>query len=135
MTRRKIYCIENLENNCNQDGTAIPYLTYEKPNKKAGDIILSRGGTDATLEELVALCDHDAENQNAHDFCGSHRLLGAVLYRLVGRQLATAVMLDIAQRGGQHGMGGVGNGPIHGHSYKDLGVGKSGYDWDGSYGI
>ncbi len=130
--RRQIYRVENAENFSNvKTGAAVAYLTYQKPDKKAGDRMLSKGGEDATLEELVGLCDHDAENCNAHDFCGSHRLLGAVLYRKCGRLIATAIMLEIARRGGQHRMGGIG---VSGDSYKDLGVGKCGYDWDGSYG-
>ncbi len=126
-----IYRVENAENFSGRDGEPVPYLTYEKPNKQAGDRLLSKGGSDATLEELVGLCDHSAENCNAHDFCGVHRLMGAVLYRKCGRLIATAIMLDIAQRGGLHGMGGI---CVSGDSYKDLGVGKCGYDWDGSYG-
>ncbi len=129
---RQIYRVENAENFSSvKTGAPVPYLTYEKPDKKAGDKLISKGGDDATLEELVMLCDHDAENCNAHDFCGSHRLLGGVLYRILGRRLATQIMLEIARRGGQHSMGGIG---VSGDSYKDLGVGKCGYDWDGSYG-
>ncbi len=127
---RQIYRVENAENFSNA-GAAIPYLTYEKPDKNFGDKLISKGGDDATLEELVGLCDHDAEGRNVHDFCGSHRLLGGVLYRILGRRLATQIMLDIARRGGQHGMGGIG---VSGDAYKDLGVGECEYDWDGNYG-
>lgn len=86
--------------------------------------------TDATLEELVGLCDHDAENRNAHDFCGVHRLLGAILIRNFGRQSATIAMRDIAQRGGLQGMAGI---CCESDSYGDLGVGEQGRDWNGTY--
>ena len=65
-------------------GEAAPYLTYN--GKVYGDAkVVSTGGSDATLEELVQLCDQDAEDRNAHDFCSAHRLLGAVLFRCYGR--------------------------------------------------
>ncbi len=130
--QREIYRVENLSDYSDCDGNAVPYLTYIKPDKKNGDKLLSIGGTDATLEGLAILCDHDAEDCNAHEFCGAHRLLGAVLYRKCGRRIATAVMLDIAKRGGLHTMNGL-RGPMGG-AYKDLGVGKCGCDWNGSYG-
>ncbi len=110
-----------------RNGAWLPYLTYEEPAK---DEIVSFGAHDATLEELVELCDHGAENCNVHDFCGSHRLLGAVLHRHVGRAAATKIMLDIAMYGGQHGMGGV---CTEGDAYEDLNVGKINHDWDGEY--
>lgn len=108
-------------------GEAVPYLTYYDGAIK----ILSTDGKDASLEELVGLCDQDAESCNAHDFCGAHRLLGAVLYRHYGRQSATETMLEIAKFGGLHGMAGICR---KGDAYKELQVGKAGYDWDGKYG-
>lgn len=111
-------------------GVAIPYLTYD--GNVYGDAqVLSTGGGDATLEELVALCDHDAENRNAHDFCGTHRLLGAILFRSYGRESATKTMLEIALHGGLQGMSGVCQ---EGDAYMEYGVGKAGHDWDGTYG-
>lgn len=125
-----IYRIENADE-CHdvKTGAAVPYLTFLKPS--AGDKVISKGGQDATLEELVGLCDQAAESCNAHDYCGAHRLLGAVLYRRTGREKATEIMLDIALRGGLHGMGGI---CCKGDSYEELGVGRSGHDWGGKYG-
>lgn len=111
-------------------GEPVPYLTYD--GKVYGEAkVVSTGGTDATLEELVDLCDHDAEDRNAHDFCSIHRLLGAVLYRRFGRESATAAMLDIALLGGLQGMGGICS---KGDAFTELGVGKAGHDWNGNYG-
>lgn len=75
--------------------------------------------------------ERDAEQTNAHEFCGMHRLLGAVLYQQHGRQGATQTMLRIAKLGGLHGMGGIGSDT---DAYELLGVGKAGNDWYGSYG-
>ncbi len=124
-----IYRIKNADefyDVATQEG--VPYLTYDVP--MAGDEVISTGGTDASLEELVDLCDHDAQNTNAHDFCGTHRLLGAVLYRKLGRPGAVTIMLDIATRGGLHRMSGVCSTT---DSFEELGVGECGYDWNGKY--
>ena len=111
-------------------GEAVPYLTYQGTVYGKAKV-LSRGGADATLEELIHLCDHDAEDRNAHDFCGAHRLLAAVLYKRYGRASATATMLEIALFGGLQGMAGVCS---DGDAYKALGVGKAGHDWNGNFG-
>ncbi len=111
-------------------GKPVPYLTYD--GTVYGDAkVISRGGEDATLEELVELCDRDAEDVNAHDFCSIHRLLGAVLFRRYGRESATASMRDIALMRGLHGMGGI---CCEGDAFKELNVGKAGHDWNGTYG-
>lgn len=125
-----IYRIKN-QDECYdaKTGDSIPYLTYETPFPP--DEVISTGAADATLEELVDLCDHDAENINAHEFCGTHRLMGAVLYHKVGRTAATGIMLDIASRGGLHRMSGV---CTRTDSYAELGVGQNGHEWSGQYG-
>lgn len=105
----------------------MPYFTYYGEDAEE---VIAKDANSATLEQLVALCDHDAENVNAHDYCGSHRLLGAVLYRNLGRNLATKIMLDIANRRGLHGMSGMCG---LRDSFADLRVGKPGHDWNGSY--
>jgi hypothetical protein len=125
--RREIWRVKT-DDWTNANGDQIPYLTYNKPLLE--EELVSSGADNATLEELVALCDQDAENCNAHEFCGSHRLLGALLHRHVGRTTATKIMLDIAMYGGQHGMGGVCR---SGDAYADLNVGRAGHDWDGRY--
>jgi hypothetical protein len=110
-------------------GEAILYLTYD--GNVYGDAkVVSTGGSDATLEELVRLCDQDAEDRNAHDFCSVHRLLGAVLFRRYGRESSTATMLEIALLGGLQGMTGVCS---KGDAFCELKVGKAGHDWDGTY--
>src|SRR5512134_207156 len=102
-------------------GEPVPFLTYESPRMFPDGALLSTGVADATLEELVELCDHDAENRNAHDFCGVHRLLGAVLFRRYGRESATATMAEIALLGGLQGMAGVCS---EGDAYEELNVGQ-----------
>jgi hypothetical protein len=111
-------------------GEAVPYLTYD--GSVYGDAkVLSAGAEDATLEELVGLCDQNAESCNAHAFCGAHRLIGAVLYRRFGRKSATEAMRDVALLGGLQGMAGV---CVDGDAYEELGVGEEGHDWNGTYG-
>lgn len=115
-------------------GKAVPCYVYEYQDSRdeyPPGTVKRRDGKLATLEDLVGLCDQDAESINAHDFCGAHRLLGAVLYRQLGRAKATEVMLDIAERRGLHGMTGTCGTR---DSFADLNVGECGHDWDGSYG-
>lgn len=110
-------------------GKAVPFYTYN-PEDYPRKSIRQRGAVDATLEQLVSLCDQDAENVNAHDYCGAHRLLGSLLIHKLGRKSATEIMLDIANRRGLHGMNGLCG---LRDSYEDLDVGESGRDWDGKY--
>lgn len=115
------------------DEKPIAYFGYEEkrfPFPKAE--ILEPDASSATLEELVELCDQHAESCNSHSFCGAHRILGAVLYRQNGRESATKTMLFIAERGGLHRMSG--DQVLDSETaYEELGVGKNGHDWDGSY--
>jgi hypothetical protein len=119
--KHEIYRLLDAGNFCDvKTGKAIPYLSYD--GKVYGDAkVLSRGGADATLEELVQLCDQDAEGHNAHFFCGAHRLLGGLLIQRYGRESATATMREIALCG------------IKGDAYKELKVGRAGHDWNGRY--
>lgn len=112
-------------------GDAIPIFEYvHETFRPDPDTVLQKTADGATLEQLVGLCDHDAENINAHDFCGTHRLLGAILFRRLGREVATRVMRDIAERRGLHGMAGICGTQ---DSYASLGVGEDGHDWRGTY--
>lgn len=123
--RQSLYRVKN-NDYTDRAGDPVPHITYEKPPKAE----LVSNGDDATLEELAELCDQDAENWNAHDFCGSHRLLASLLHRHCGRGKATEIMLDVAKYGGQHGMAGICR---SGNAYADLKVGKCGHDWDGKF--
>ncbi len=127
--RHRIWRVKD-GNLTDRNGAWLPYITYYEPKSKEEIVGPVTETDDATLEELVELCDRGAENCNAHDFCGSHRLLGSLLHRHVGRKMATEIMLDIAMYGGQHGMGGV---CTVGHAYGDLNVGEINHDWDGEY--
>ena len=112
------------------EGDSAPYYVFASPYDDESEIV-GRGTDSATLEELVDLCDRDAENRNAHDFCGVHRLLGALLYNQTGRPAATALMAWIAQRGGLQGMAGICS---DGDAYGELNVGEAGRDWSGAFG-
>lgn len=110
-------------------GDDIPYWDY-LGYADDSDQIVDRDESHATLEDLVRICDRKAESVNAHDFCGVHRLLGAVLYQQYGREQATKTMLRIAKLGGLHGMNGV---CCDTDAYSLLNVGENGHHWDGSY--
>jgi hypothetical protein len=127
---KQIYRLKNADECYNAaTGEAVPYLTYYEP--MGDDELIGTGATDATLEELVGLCDQDAESVNAHDFCGAHRVLGGLLYRETGREAATKLMREIALRGGLHGMNGA---CTDDDAYDEFGVGDNGRDWNGTYG-
>lgn len=111
-------------------GKPIPFYNFADAQDESETFIRSDGKL-ATLEELAQLCDGDAESINAHDYCGAHRLLASVLYRFTGRKKATKIMLEIAMRRGLHGMGGMCG---TADSYAELGVGKNGHHWNGSFG-
>lgn len=115
-----------------ETGKAIPFYAYiSKGWEPAPSTVLRKDAIKATLEELVELCDRDAENINAHDFVGCHRLLGRVLFERAGRHTATQIMRFIAERRGLHGLNGVCGIP---DSYGELDVGTNGRDWSGNYG-
>lgn len=49
------------------------------------DMILPTGRP--TASEYAELCDQDAENRNAHDFCGTHKAMLELLVRNKFRDL------------------------------------------------
>jgi hypothetical protein len=117
-----------------KDDKPIPHFRYEDPGWPTPRAeVLADDASTATLEELVELCDQDAESCNSHPFVGTHRILGAVLFRQYGRESATKTMLFIAERKGLHTMSGD-QVPDEQTAYEELGVGQSGYDWLGDYG-
>lgn len=104
-----------------------PFWDFEK-DYGADDIL--KWDAEPTLEEIVRVCDYDAENCNAHDFVGTHRLLGSLLFRTVGREKATEIFHKIATFGGLHSMAGLSG---RKSAYVALGVGQEGRDWDGKF--
>ncbi len=57
-----------------------------------------------TAEQLAEMCDRDAEDGNRHDFCGVHAVLSKLLATTVTKTAHYRIMLEIAERGGLHGM-------------------------------
>lgn len=55
---------------------------------------------DATLEDIAAFCDMEAESANRHGMVGVHLWLALYLQREVGREAATRILREIAERGG-----------------------------------
>jgi hypothetical protein len=59
------------------------------------------------ISALAAYLDQTAENCNAHDFCGAHRALAALLVKVNGKTAAQKAFVMLAKVGGLHGMTGV----------------------------
>lgn len=98
------------------------YRTFEAPN------ILDENPNPKSmcLEELAELCDQGAEARNDHEYIGAHRLLAALLFRKLGREIATEIMFEIAEYGGLDYMVGMdGQKP----AYEDFGIKKPWYEW------
>jgi hypothetical protein len=53
-----------------------------------------------TVEDYADHADENAEQDNYHELVGTHRTLAVLLCRVVGREIATGVMREIAERGG-----------------------------------
>jgi hypothetical protein len=58
-------------------------------------------------QELADYLDQTAEGCNAHDFCGAHRALAALLVKVNGEKAAQESFVMLAKVGGLHGMTGV----------------------------
>lgn len=106
-----------------EDGDEADHLAYRDP--KWG--IDGPSADAARAEDLADLCDQEAEGANVHDFCGVHRLLAALLHEHVGREKATAILRDIAERGGLHAMNGV---ACEGDAFANLGVPRCWEAWE-----
>lgn len=83
------------------------------------------------LEELVQLCDQEAESRNNHGFVGAHRILTTLLFKKLGRKKTTEIMLEIAEYGGLDAMNRLYADQLEDtlNAYKDLGVKEPWHDW------
>lgn len=79
-----------------------------------------------TLEELADFSDQQAESRNNHAYVGTHRILAAVLHRMLGRKQATAIMREITEWGGLDGMSGCGG---EEDAFTDFGIADCWKDW------
>lgn len=79
-----------------EDGGDGSYLTYDD---KYLDRSTIRPTGRPTAEEYAELCDQDAEDRNAHDFCGTHNGLLELLTRNKFRDVRL-IMKKIAEHGG-----------------------------------
>lgn len=113
------------------DEMPTPMWGYVDSLMAKENTIVSTDESSASLEDLVNLCDWDAEAKLAHGFVGLHRLIGAVLYQQHGRESATKTMLRITKLGGLHGMSGIG---LISSVHQILGLGATEDDWSGKFG-
>ena len=79
-----------------------------------------------TLEELVNMCDQDAESLNNHSFVGLHKLLCTLLFQHLGREKTTNIVYEIAEYGGLDGMNGIGG---KCSAYADFGLKDDWSEW------
>lgn len=80
-----------------------------------------------TLEEIADFSDGQAESRNNHEYCGTHRILAALLHRKLGREQATKIMREIAEYGGLDGMSGCGG---EADAFADFGIEDCWKDWE-----
>ena len=97
-----------------------PQVIYETEAKE-WDYKIVETNPKLTLLELAEFCDHNAEQRNAHEFCQSHILLAALLYKIVGEITATKIIREISERGGLDGMSGICGFDKY-DSYKEFGL-------------
>lgn len=81
-------------------------LTKDEMKQSAPFRMLDAENSDG-LRELADYLDQRAEDANAHDFVGCHRLLAKLLFDHLGLVSAGQVMYGIAEHGGLNGMNGV----------------------------
>ena len=84
-------------------GEDEPYWDYSDVDTFPPHVLINADESAASIEDLVDLCDRDAENANYHDFCGVHKKLAAILKRQYGDD-AKKAMLEITKQGGLHGI-------------------------------
>lgn len=102
--KTEIWKIEDENERCDKAGWPIPFFVYADPSDHAKYTIVAKDAATATLDDLVELCDGDAENCDCHEFVGVHRKLAKMLTNKFGVKDARDVMLSIAKRRGLHGM-------------------------------
>ena len=104
------------------DGQLYNWLDYEPSDGKAAD-----ENPMPTIEEIADFLDGNAEGRNNHDFVGTHRLLSAMLFRRLGREVATEIMFEIAEYGGLDGASGLWhNGTA---AFEDFGIADCWNEW------
>jgi hypothetical protein len=79
-----------------EDGSDL-CIGYRDECEKYDKIV---SGPEMTLEQIADFCDLNAENRNNHSTIGIHRLIATILYRKLGRNIATEILQDIAEYGG-----------------------------------
>lgn len=104
MRRKKIYCVLSPDGCTSiKTGKPVPFFTFSGTGYKKEEIVTGQ----PTTADLVNLCDQDAENRNAHDFCGVHKALRKVLLKKFGHEQTHQIMSEIASFGGLQGIGNI----------------------------
>jgi hypothetical protein len=82
-----------------------------------------------TVEMMADMLDQDAENGNAHDYCGAHKSLACLLAKHAPRRKIARVFRDLVALGGLHGMQGIAGSGDTDISEEYLGVKLDGGEW------
>ena len=84
------------------------------------------------LEELVQMCDQNAESRNNHDFVGAHRVLATLLFKTLGRKTTKDILVEIAELGGLDGMSGMYVDELENgdNAFEELGIKKPWHEWN-----
>lgn len=101
------------------------YLAYRCENSNTG----TSEAVGLTLEQLADFCDVNSERANAKGFVGLHRILAAMLFKRMGRDVATPLMEEIARYGGLDVMGGSCSGPSKTTTFRGLGRTGCSVEW------
>jgi hypothetical protein len=81
-------------------GTYNPYLAFE--DAVGGCVKLIDANPKLSLKNLVKYCDNEAKGDNYHNFVGISEALAKILKDFIEVEQATAIMHEIALRGGLH---------------------------------
>lgn len=105
------------------------YLEY-KTDRRLEENIIDENPV-LTLEVLAQMCDLHAEDRNNHAFVGTHRILATMIFKKIGREIATEIMKAIAEYGGLDAMTGHYAHELDGKAtiYEELGIKRPWYDW------
>lgn len=104
MKKRKLIYVCHEDYATDGKGRPVPCLIYADEHTPKGQPARDT----ATIDDLAELCDQDAEDRNAHDFCGVHQALAKLMLKSgFGEEATRLLMRDIAELGGLQGMNNI----------------------------
>lgn len=127
MPRQQIVKVKDAEPTETWDGWGLQYADdFTGENDLIDEYDLIDEHPIYILEQVADFCDQNAESRINRDYCGTHRILAALLYQEVGHEQATKLLVAIAAYGGLDGMNGVGG---EADAFEDFGIQDCWHDW------